>query len=71
MELFDIPFNDLSLSDHGEGENKVVAHAETLSLHGPPFTAPSPTKAGYTAWVVFNGRTNGVFETWYVITLIY
>jgi hypothetical protein len=68
MDPFDIPFNDLSLSDD---KNKVFAHAEKLSLHGPSFAARSPTKAGYAAWVVFNGWTNGVFETWYVITLIH
>ena len=67
---FDETFNVMSLSDHREAENKVVANAGKLALHGPPFTAPSPTKAGNTAWVVFNGRTNGVFETWYVISFL-
>jgi hypothetical protein len=74
LEPFDLEaFDDMTLSDHNdsEEENKVVAHAEKLCLHGPPSTTPSPTKGGYTAWVVFNGRTNGVFETWYVyITVI-
>ena len=69
MEPFDVTFNKMTLSDPREAENKVVADAEKLALHGPPFTTRSPTKSGYTAWVVFNGRTNGVFETWYVISL--
>lgn len=68
MEPFNVAFNDMSLSDHHEAEDKVIANAEKLTLHGPPFAAPSPTKAENITWVVFNGRTNGVFETWYVIS---
>ncbi|KAF8220136.1 hypothetical protein L208DRAFT_1382746 [Tricholoma matsutake] len=60
-----LTFGDLSLS--GEGGNSVAAifeQAEDDCVHGPPTPLSSPTQRGNTAWVVFNGRPIGDFETW-------
>jgi hypothetical protein len=40
------------------------AHATEMALHGPPVEPSKPTSKGNRAWVVFNGRKLGIFETW-------
>jgi len=65
LEPFDLTaFNDMTLSD---SEDDVFACAAVEGLHGPPVEPIGPTSRGNRAWVVFNGRDVGVFETWYVL----
>lgn len=55
------PLTNLTLSDFSVRENP-FAIAEDTALYGPPFyTSQQGRKKAY---VVFNGRRMGVFQTW-------
>ena len=56
----------MTLSD---SEDNVFARAAVEGLHSPPVEPTGPTSRGNRAWVVFNGRNVGVFETWYVLLI--
>ena len=56
----------MTLSD---SEDDVFARAAVEGLHSPPVEPTGPTSRGNRAWVVFNGRNVGVFETWYVLLI--
>jgi len=47
-----------------EDPDDIFACASEEALHGPPVVPSGPTSRGNRAWVVFNGRKLGVFETW-------
>ena len=47
-----------------DDNDNLFAHATEEALHGPPVEPSGPTSRGNWAWVVFNGRKLGVFETW-------
>ena len=42
----------------------VFLQATEEALRTPPVEPSGPTSRGNRAWVVFNGRKLGVFETW-------
>jgi hypothetical protein len=50
-------------SEGNESEDKAFAHATEEGLHSPPVGSCSPTVRGHKAWVVFNGRNVGVYQT--------
>ena len=51
----------MTLLDNNE---HIFAQAAEEVLRGPPVQPSGPTSRGNRAWVVFNGRKLGVFETW-------
>ena len=51
-------------SEGDESEDKIFVHATKESLHSPPIGPCSPTAKGHRAWVVFNGRKVGIYQTW-------
>ena len=51
-------------SEGNESEDKVFVHATKEGLHSPPIGPCSPTARGRKAWVVFNGRNVGIYQTW-------
>ena len=66
LSLHDL--EDFEEPEYSEDEfNDAFAVAEREFLHGAPVSKnPAPAARGKAkAWVVFNGRETGVFETWY------
>jgi hypothetical protein len=67
-------FNDMTLSDSDSGNESAFEAAAEECLRGVPVLGPPETNlngdgSGYrqkrkTAYVVFNGREMGVFQTW-------
>ena len=65
-------FNDMTLSDSDSGNESVFEAAAEDCLRGMPVLGPPETnlssgyhqKAKKAAYVVFNGRKIGVFQTW-------
>ena len=53
--------SDMTLLDDNED---IFAQAAEEALRSPPVQPSGPTSRGNRAWVVFNGRKLGVFETW-------
>ena len=53
--------SDMTLLDDNED---VFAQAAEEAMRGPPVLPSGPTSRGNRAWVVFNGRKLGVFQTW-------
>lgn len=51
-------------SEGDEPEDAIFMCATEESLHGPPIQPSSPTARGRMAWVVFNGRNVGIYQTW-------
>jgi hypothetical protein len=47
-----------------DDNDDVFVQATEEGLHGAPVERSGPTSRGNRAWVVFNGRKLGVFETW-------
>jgi hypothetical protein len=51
----------MTLLDNNED---IFEQAAEEALRGRPVQPSGPTSRGNRAWVVFNGRKLGVFETW-------
>lgn len=49
-----------------DDNDDIFSQATEEALHGRPVEPSGPTSRGNRAWVVFNGRKLGVFETWSV-----